>query len=260
MQLSGFNGFVWAATSCGHVLLLVVLFVRRRAAIFPVFTTYIAESIGSSVILYLVLNNLSSDAYRNVYWSMNIVDEVFLLLVFYELAVHVFCPTGVWAGDLHKAFTVAISAGAVVTVLLAWLAQPAARLSVRTFILRSNFFSAALMSELLVAMVVLSSTAGLPWKTHVARITQGLGAYSIVCVAADIVLNYVSLSQHLLLDGRLSRFRRLTYLGCEAYWIVMLWQEAPAPRELPESMRAQIYALHKRVEYDLIRIREWRNK
>jgi hypothetical protein len=115
------------------------------------------------------------------------------------------------------------------------------------------------MSELFVGMVVLSSTAGLPWKTHVARITQGLGVYSIVCVAADIVLNYVSLRQHLLVDGRLSRLRKLTYLGCEAYWIIMLWQEAPAPRDLPPSMRSQIYALHKRVEYELMRIRDWRN-
>jgi hypothetical protein len=129
----------------------------------------------------------------------------------------------------------------------------------QTFILRSRFFSAALMSELFVGMVVLSSTAGLPWKTHVARIAQGLGAYSIVCVAKDIVLNYVSLDQHLRVDTELTHLRVLTYLGCEAFWIVMLWKEAPAPRDLPPSMRDQIYSLHKRVEYDLIRIRDWRN-
>jgi hypothetical protein len=260
MQLDGFNRFVWAAGLFGHVLLLGVLFVRHHAASFPAFTTYVAEKSVTTIVLFFVLNHSSSAAYRHFYWSLGLVDEVLQLLVFYELAAHVFCPTGVWARDVRRVFLGVISAGAVTTLLLAWLAQPTAHSLVRTFILRSNFFSAALMSELFVAMLVLSSTAGLPWNTHVARITQGLGTYSIVCVATDIILNSVSLSQHRLVDRELSHLRILVYLGCEAYWIVTLWQEAPAPRELPESMRAQIYALHKKVEYDLIRIRDWRNK
>jgi hypothetical protein len=114
------------------------------------------------------------------------------------------------------------------------------------------------MSELFAGMVVLSATAGLPWKTHAARIAQGLGAYSIFCVAKDILVNYVGLSPHSQLYTELSHFRILTYLGCEGFWIAMLWQEAPAPRELPESMRTQIYALQKQVEDDLNRIRAWR--
>jgi hypothetical protein len=260
MRLTGFDRFVWAAAFYGDILLLGVLFVRRRAGGFPAFTAYIAENIGTTIVLYFIHNRLSSSAYRVSYWSLSIVDEALQLLVFYELAVHVFRPTGVWARDVRNAFIGVGSASVVLTLLLAWLAQPTAHSAVRTFILRSNFFCAALMSELFVGMVVLSSTAGLPLKTHVARITQGLGAYSIMCVAADIVLNYVSLSQHQFVDGELSHLLILTYLGCEAYWIVMLWQEAPTPRELPESMLTQIYALHKRVEYDLIRIRNWRNK
>jgi hypothetical protein len=52
----------------------------------------------------------------------------------------------------------------------------------------------------------------------------------------------------------------MTYLGCEVYWIVTLWQEPPAPRELPEAMRTKIYTLQKQVERDLEKIREWRRK
>lgn len=260
MHISGFDRFVWAATFYGDILLLLVLFAQRRAGSFPAFTTYIAENIGATVILYFVFHHLSHDAYTNTYVVLGLVDEVLQLFVFYELAVHIFCPTGVWARDVRKAFIGLICASTVVAILLTWLAHPTLSLTMQAFNLRSNFFSAALMSELFVGMVVLSTTAGLPWKTHVARIAQGLGTYSILCVAKDILINYYGLKQHAHFYRELSHLRVLTYLGCELFWIVLLWQEAPVTRELPESTRMQIYTLQKRVEHDLIRIRAWRQK
>jgi len=229
MHLSSFDRFLWAATFCGHILLLLVLFARRRAGLFLTFTSCIVVNAATAIVLYFVLRHLSFTAYRNSYWSLGIVSEILQLFVFCELAVHVFCPTGVWARDVRRTFIGLVCSGCVVALLLTWLAHPTARLAIQTFILRSNFFSAALMSELFVGMVVLSATAGLPWKTHVARIAQGLGAYSLFCVAMDIVLNHIVLSQHALLYAELSHLRSLIYLACEAFWIVMLWQEAPAP-------------------------------
>jgi hypothetical protein len=258
MHLTGFDRFVWAATFCGHLALLLVLLARGRARSFPAFTTYVVERIGTSVVLYFVFSHLSFSTYQHWYWSLYVLDELLQLLVFYELAAKVFCPTGAWARDVRGTFIGLVGASVLLSLLLTWLAYPRAPLHIQTFVLRSNFFSAALMSQLFVGMVVLSSTAGLPWKTHVARIAQGLGAYSIVCVAKDILINYVGLSQHALLYNELSHFRILTYLGCEVFWIVMLWREAPAPRDLSKSTRTQIYKLHKQVEYDLTRIRTWR--
>ena len=258
MHLSGFDLFVWAATFCGDILLLAVLLVRNRSGSFPAFTTFIAENIATIVILYFVLHHLSFDTYRHCYVVLGIVDEILQVFVLYELAVHVFCPTGVWAPDVYKTFIGLACISGLIALFLTWLAHPTSKLWIQTFVLRSNFFSAVLMSELFVCMLVLSTTAGLPWKTHVARIAQGLGTYSILCVAKDILINYYGLKQHAHFYTELSHLRALTYLGCELFWIVMLWQEAPAPRELPESMRIQIYTLQKRVEHDLIRIRAWR--
>lgn len=257
MSLSGFDRFVWAATFCGHILLLVVLFARRRAGMFPAFTAFVAENICTTVILYFALHYLSLVAYRRSYFSLGVADEILQIFVFWELAVHVFCPTGVWARDVRRTFLGLVCASTLVSLSLTWLARPTARLPIQTFILRSNFFSAALLSELFVGMMVLSVTAGLPWKTHVARIAQGLGAYSLACVATDIVVDSIALSQHTRLYSELSHSLMLTYLACEAYWIVMLWQEAPAPRELPEAMRIKIYTLQRQVEHDLIKIRTW---
>lgn len=258
MELTGFDRFLWAATSCGQILTLLVLIVRRRARSFPFFTCYVVETICTNVVEYFVFYHLSILAYCYWYWSLGIFDQILLLLVFYELAKHVFCPTGVWARDVRRTFLGVVCASAAVALLLTCLAHPTARIRIETFILRANFFSAALISELLVGMLVLSATAGLPWKTHVARIAQGLGAYSLVCVATSVIANYLISNRRTNLFKQLSHFEILTYLTCEIYWIVTLWQEGPVPRELPESMRIQIYTLQKEVENDLIRVRAWR--
>jgi hypothetical protein len=106
--------------------------------------------------------------------------------------------------------------------------------------------------------VVLSGSVGLPWKTHVARIAQGFGVYSLVSVALDIVSNFVGLRQQTHTFTLLSRIGNSAWVVCEAYWCVMLWINAPASKELPEAMRIQIYTLQRQVENDLIRLRAWR--
>lgn len=230
-----------------------------RQQLFPAFTTYVAFSILNSIIAFLAFYHLAFGSYQNIFYSLDLMDEAIQILVFYELAVHVFCPTGVWAHDVRRAFVTLVAASAVVAFLLSWIAQPPAPLRSQTFILRTDIFSSVLMSELFVGSVVLAATAGLPWKTHVARIAQGLGAYSLLSLAIGIGIASVGITQGDAVFAALIRVQKLALLACQGYWIVTLWREAPAPRELPEVMRAQIFTLQKRVEGDLIRIRAWRN-
>jgi hypothetical protein len=258
MHLSGFDLFAWAAIFLGQLLILFVLFVRRRAKSFPLFTALIAEQTVATAVKYVVFLNFPFRIYQDCYWTLGIVDEVLQLFVWYEIAVHVFCPTGVWARDVHRTFLGLVGGSVIVALLLTWLAHPFAARPIQVFILRSNFFSAVLMSELFVGTVALSSTVGLPWKTHAARIAQGLGAYSIVCVGLGIMNNFVGLSGGMHFFTQLSRVRSIAWMICEGYWIVMLWVDAPAPRELPEAMRLQIYTLQRQVENELTRIQAWR--
>jgi len=260
MNLSVFDRCAWVAGSCGQVLLILVLWIRHRAKSFPVFTVYVVWSVLSSIVLYVALFHESQRVYFYTYWYTVFIDEALQLLVFYELAVHVFCPTGSWASDVRRTFFGLAGASTLLAFLLSWLAHPVARLPIQIFLLRSNFFSAVLLSELFVGSMVLSITAGLPWKTHVARIAQGLGAYSLICAAKDIASTYVGIGQDTHIFSELGRLQVLAYVTCEVYWIVMLWQEAPAPRELPEAVRKKLYTLQKQVEDDLNRIRKWRGK
>jgi hypothetical protein len=258
MQLSGFDLFVWAAAFLGHIVLLLVLWKRRHFGAFPVFTTLIATNVARTIALYFILHHLTIRSYFYSYWSMAVVDAVLQLLIVYELSTYVFCPTGVWARDVRRTFIGIVCASILVAAFLTWLASPATRTPVQAFVIRGNFFSSVLMSELFVGMMALSVTAGLPWKTHAARIAQGLGAYSIVCVFTQAASSYFGVSHDTHTYTALSHFQIVAYLICTGYWITTLWQEAPAPRELPEAMRTQIYRLQRQVEYDLVRIRTWR--
>jgi len=258
MNLSGFDRSVWAASFCGHIALVLVLWTKHRARPFPAFTTLIVENVARAILLYFVFYHLSHRVYFYSYWSMSIVDQALQFLVFLELGAKIFCPLGVWASDVRRTFAALVCASTLLASLLTWLAHPVGDSLVQTFILRSGFLGAALMSELFVGMLVLSSTSGLPMKTYVARIAQGLGVYSIACVAKGIILNYVGWNQHETLYRELTHARIAAYLVCEAYWIVTLWQEAPAPRELPETMQVQIFGLQRQIEYDLMLIRSWR--
>jgi hypothetical protein len=114
------------------------------------------------------------------------------------------------------------------------------------------------MSELFVGMVVLSATAKLPWKTHVARISQGLGIYSVIGILTEAGHSLFGLDGAARLATAFTHVRISAYLLCVGYWIIMLWRDAPAPRPLPEGMRRQLVGLQRAVAWDLQKVREWK--
>ena len=151
-----------------------------------------------------------------------------------------FRPLGQWARDIRGALSWLLVAIVAVAAGLTWLAAPPVRLWMQAVVIRSNFFSSVCLSELFVGMIVLSVKSGLPWKSHVARISQGLGVYSGI---------------DLLIETGHSYFRMSAYLVCVAYWIIMLWRNAPEPRKLPDGLRGKLTRLQHLVDSDLDKIR-----
>ena len=257
MHLSGLDLFLWVAGLVGNVSLLAVLWLRKRATEFPFFTSLIAMYVGRTIILFFVYRYGSKDAYFYAYWSLAILDIELQLAVVYEIASYVFRPTGSWAQDLRWSFVWLLSLSAVIGVALTWLAAPATKTLYQEIAIRGNFFSSVLLSELFVGITALSVTMGLPWKTHVARIAQGLGTYSIVGFAIEGLHSYFGLSQGMQGYTMLSHVRIAAYLSCVAYWIVTLAQEAPEPRGMPVQMQQQMLLLQRRVAFELAHIRGW---
>jgi hypothetical protein len=253
MHLTGLALLFWTVGLAGHLLLLLVLFVRRRAGQFPLFTTLIAMNVVRTAILWEVERHAGKVAYFYTYWTLGTIDMALQLGVVYELATHVFRPLGRWAPDVRQSVLWLVSGSVAVAALLTVIPQPETRFWVRALVIRGNFFSSVLMSELFLGMIVLAVTVHLPWKTHVARIAQALGTYSVICILTEA--GHSTFGTGSKIFSTLSQIRMIVYLLCLGYWIVMLWRDAPAPLELPEEMRRQLYLLQRRVEYDLQRLR-----
>jgi hypothetical protein len=166
-----------------------------------------------------------------------------------------FRPLGQWARDIRGALSWLLVAIVAVAAGLTWLAAPPVRLWMQAVVIKSNFFSSVCLSELFVGMVVLSVKSGLPWKSHVARISQGLGVYSGIDLLIETGHSYFGAGRSTQVYAVLSHFRMSAYLVCVAYWIVMLWRNAPEPRKLPDSLRGQLIRLQRSVDSDLDKIR-----
>ena len=255
MQLTGLDLLFWATGLGAHLVLVSVLWIRGRFKVFPIFAAFIFANVGRTLTLYFVRLLGTKAGYFYTFWSFGIIDTVLQLAVVYEMYSLTFRPLGVWARDLRGAFFWLVTGSLAVAAGLTWLAAPHARLWMQVVIIKGSFFSSVCMSELFVGMIVLAVKAGLPWKTHVARILQGLGVYSILDVLIEAGHSYLGLERESQAYTALSHFRMTAYLLCLAYWIVMLWSNAPNSRKLPENMRGQLIQLQNRVDSDLEMIR-----
>ena len=251
--MTGLDFLFWAAGFGEHVLLLLILFIRRRFKVFPVFTALIASNVARTIALYFVLRYASRASYFYSFWSFGILDTILQLLVVYELYALTFRPLGPWARDVRGLLVPWVVTAVAVASGLTWLATPHARLWMQIIVIKGNFFSSACMSEFLVGIVVLAVKVGLPWRTHVARISQGLGAYSLIDVLIEAGHNYSGVDPPTYTT--LSHLRMTSYLVCAAFWIVKLWRNAPDSRSLPESLRGQLLELQNMADSDLEKIR-----
>jgi len=258
MQLTELDLLLWAAGFGMHLFLLFVLLVRSRFKAFPIFTTFIAANAARTIVLYVVQHHGSKATYFYTFWSLAVVDTILQLCLVYEMYSSIFRPLGVWAQDVRHAFVWLISVSVIIAALLSWMASPATRLWMQAVVIRGSFFSSVWISELLVGMISLSVSAGLPWKTHVARISIGLGMYSVLDVLIETAHSFFGVGRNVHVYTALSHIRMTAYLCTAGYWIVALWRNAPESRKLSEELRVQLAALQRRVEYDLQRIRNGR--
>ena len=259
MHLTGLDSFLWAASLFAHLLLLLVLWFRSRVREFPVFTTLIAFNVLRSLVLYLTLRLCRPKTYFIAYWSISVLDVGLQLAVVGEIASHVFRPLGVWSSEVRRGFLLLFGMAVLVACILAWLAAPTTRSTPETIVLRGSLLSSALMGELFVGMSVLSMSMGLPWKTHVARIAQGFGAFSLVDIVIEGLNNYWGVAASTEAYTALAHLRILSYIFCVVYWILMLAREAPEPKELPDALRRQLFFLQARLAQDLQLLRTWKS-
>ena len=97
-------------------------------------------------------------------------------------------------------------------------------------------------------MMVAASEVGLPWKSHVMAVGQGLMVWALLTVTSEGMDAFLDPSGSSIAAYY---FRGLVYLGTVSYWTVSLWREEPARQPISPALRKYIVALHDRVQYDL---------
>lgn len=256
MQLNGLDFVFWVSAFLGHVALFCILVLRHRLKQYPFFSALILSSVVRTAVLYSVYQTRTVKTYFLWYWSMAILDTALQFCVVYEVASIVFRPAGPWARDVLRGWLWLISGAVLVASVLTWLAAPVASSWQGILTVKGSFFSSVLMSQLFVGMVSLSITAGLPWKTHAARIAQGLGTYSLLDILIEAAHTLFGRGYTSHADATLSHVRMAVYLGCLLYWIVTLWQDAPESRALPIWMGGILPQLQNQAAADLALVRK----
>jgi hypothetical protein len=262
MHLSHLDSFFWLSGLLGHLTLLFVLLFRGRTPRFPFFTALIAANIAKTITLYLIYPRSPPKgypyAYFYAYWAFAVLDVFLQSAVAYEIASSVFRPLGAWAFDLRRHLVWLIALSFCIAIALAWLSLPQANNRKETLVIRGSLFSAALLAELFVGMTALSVTAGLPWKTHAARIAQGLGVYSLFCIVVEAGNSYFGLVNGTTASMILTQARMALYLLCLTYWIITLCRQEPQPKSLPADIESRLLQLRGQTAASLHALRGWR--
>jgi hypothetical protein len=258
MHLSRLDLVFWAAGFLGHVALFFVLIWRHRAKRFPIFTTLIAANIARTVTLYSILRIGGRHEYSHYYytfWAFALLDTAMQFSVVYELTIRTFRPVRVWSHALKARFSWLIALSLTFAACLTWLANPPARNVMQTVVIKGDFFPEVCMIELFVGMLALSAIGGIPWKGHTAKISQGLGIYSMFNAITDVGHNYFGLGGNDHSYFILSHIRIVMYFLCLCFWIVAIWPDEAPQREMTEEMQLQLSGFRRRINSDLQKLR-----
>lgn len=243
VKLSNFAGILWLSGFVLNCALFVILCFRRRARTFPIFSVFIGFSIIRSLLLFWLWRLSQWDLYRTVYFGFMFIDTCLQFALVWEIASKVFRRRGEWVPDVRdKLVFWSIGSVAIASVLTA-LQQPAGHGWLQNAVLRADFFPSILISELFIAMLVLSSEAGLNWRTHVAGITVGLAAYSFPAVVISTMANLHGFDKQGYLSSALENSRKELYVACLIYWCYSMSRPEPESRVMPPHMDGQISEL-----------------
>ncbi len=216
------NHLIWAAGLFGHVLLLGVLFTRRRVASFPWFTLFIVFYLLRSVGLAAALHFSGHPAHRFALLILDITDVLLQCAVLAELTWIALRPLS----GLRR-FTLPlllVGSGILIVMRLA----PAGYSSLRMDLVLLHFLLSVLMVEWAIVLGFLLRPLRLSWRTHVAALSFGFGIYSAALLVGG---GYFTIGREMSDYVFFSFFRITVYLLVLLWWAVALWLKEPKPNE-----------------------------
>jgi hypothetical protein len=243
MKLSSLAGILWAAGFVGHCVLFAILCFRRRIRTFPVFSVYIGLAALRSPVLFWFWRDAHWKAYTIAYWIFIFCDTCLQLGLLWEIASKVFRRRGAWVPDVGGKLAGWSIASVAMAVALTALQKTAGHNWLENAFLRGSLFPSILICELFVVMVILSSRAGLNWKSHAAGIALGLAVFNFPSVVIDTIANLRGFDAKGYLPSVLESARKELYLACLIYWCYSMWRPELESRRMSPHMEGQVSAL-----------------
>jgi hypothetical protein len=212
------NHLIWAAGLFGHVLLLGVLFARRRVARFPSFTLLIVFYLLRSVGLAATLHFSGHPAHRFALLILDITDLLLQCAVLAELFWIALRPLGGF-----RRFTLPLlllGSGVLIVMRLA----PAGYSSLRMDLVLLHFLLSVLLVEWAIVLAFLLRPLRLSWRAHVAALSFGFGVYSAALLVGG---GYFTVGREMSDYVFFSFFRISVYLLVLLWWALTLWLKEP---------------------------------
>jgi hypothetical protein len=229
--------------------LCILMLVKGRWKHYPALFLFALIDLISSFALYWTDPAGISHAYVRLYLVFDIASFVLQMGILYEIAKNVLRPAGVWSREARKPLLLTSIAGAAAALLATLLLQPSNIHGPAAVELRAEVFTGLLTCETVIAMMLTAKEVGLPWRSHVMAIGQGLMLYQLA--VASILGFEAYLGPHNPYYQGFYYARCATYLVTLVYWTVSLWHTEPARKPISPALRKYIVALHENVHYDL---------
>ncbi len=246
---STLTSVLWLTSPILDILLLGSILQKKRWKQFPIFSVAIGIDAIIQVSLFLIDPSASGETYRNAYRCASVISFVTQLAILIEIAKAVLRQPNRWnAGALHRLWAFGF-AGGLFALLTTWIVSNGKVFGWAVAVDDMQIFSGLATCELVIAVSLAAGQLGLPIRSHVLAIGQGLAAWALLAVSIYGVETFVSMVSPIY-QG-LEILRALLYPLTVLYWTVSLWYEEPARRPISPAMHKYIVAIHDQVQYDL---------
>lgn len=243
MPLSWFDLFLWVAGFAGECMLLFILWRRGQAAEYPLFSSFIFFNALRTIFLACVWRYSLVALYKQAYWQLLFVDTALQLALVIEIARKVFSRNGSWRPDIRGPLFVSTGACFAIAISLTCFQPTSASYLPQKMIIKGNFLSALLLTGLLVVMLVVSTRAGLNWKTPAAAIGIGMSVWSFLDVLVELMNTSSGLNSHDHLNAVAQTARKISFLCCLGYWSYALFHQKENNRKLAPRREGQVAAI-----------------
>ena len=222
--MSHLEAALWITGFCLSCALLATLTVTQRWRSEPCFTSWVAFTIATAVLLFLVLHTRLQPLYTFFYWCLAAVDLVLQIAVVFEIAKSVLMRRAAWVATAGHQFRNAAILSLIPAACLALYLRPVAESSLDAIYARCNLFMTLLVCFMFLAVVRASQRYGLAWNQHTQKLGYGLLCWNICSFITDTLHYYWATFGHFL---GLEYVRIGSFQLATLYWIIVTARTDP---------------------------------